>query len=259
MKFIVTISLLIAMLQVRKEKTVLLDSYFNNEYATDSSGVKHSWHYKWDENDNGGFSLFADAFKNYSVATKTCFERPTKTILQQADIYIIVDPDIPKENPNPNYIEPQDIQNIYEWVKNGGVLVMMGNDTGNAEFDHFNMLASKFGIQFNKNSRSNVVDDYFEIGAISINNTNIILKTAKKIYVKDICTLHITNPAKAVLTDKGDAIMAIAKVGKGTVFAVGDPWLYNEYTDGKKLPADYENYNAAKDLVNWLIKQIPVK
>ena len=136
---------------------------------------------------------------------------------------------------------------------------MMGNDTGNAEFDHFNMLASKFGIQFNKDSRNNVVDNQFETGAISINNTNVILKTAKKIYLKGISTLHITKPAKAVLTDKGDVIMAMAKVGKGTVFAVGDPWLYNEYTDGKKLPSDYENYNAAKDLVNWLVKQIPVK
>jgi unsaturated rhamnogalacturonyl hydrolase len=258
MNFIVTISLLITMLQVRKEKTVLLDSYFNNEYVTDSAGTQHSWHYKWDEYDNGGFSLLADVFKSHGVATKTSFERPSRSILQQADIYIIVDPDIPKENPHPNYIEPQDIEAIYDWVKAGGVLVMMGNDTGNAEFDHFNLLASRFGIQFNRDSRNKVIDDHFETGAISIDNTNVIFKTAKKIYLKDISTLKITKLAKAVLTDKGDVIMAIAKVGKGTVFAVGDPWLYNEYTDGKKLPSDYENYNAAKDLVNWLVRQIPV-
>jgi unsaturated rhamnogalacturonyl hydrolase len=49
--------------------------------------------------------------------------------------------------------------------------------------------------------------------------------------------------------------MAIARVGKGTVFAVGDPWFYNEYTDGRKLPADYENYNAARDWVQWLLLQ----
>jgi len=28
------------------------------------------------------------------------------------------------------------------------------------------------------------------------------------------------------------------------VFAVTDPWLYNEYTDGRKLPADYDNFAA---------------
>ena len=50
-------------------------------------------------------------------------------------------------------------------------------------------------------------------------------------------------------------MIATAKLGKGTVFAVGDPWLYNEYVDGRKLPAEYENYKAAEDLVKWLIKQ----
>jgi unsaturated rhamnogalacturonyl hydrolase len=47
--------------------------------------------------------------------------------------------------------------------------------------------------------------------------------------------------------------MAVARFGKGTVFAVGDPWLYNEYTDGRKLPADFENFRAAKDLTMWLL------
>ena len=51
--------------------------------------------------------------------------------------------------------------------------------------------------------------------------------------------------------------MAVAKYGKGTVFAVVDPWLYNEYTDGRKLPAEYDNYAAGKELVRWVLAQIP--
>jgi unsaturated rhamnogalacturonyl hydrolase len=42
--------------------------------------------------------------------------------------------------------------------------------------------------------------------------------------------------------------MAVSKFGRGTVFAVGDPWLYNEYVDGRKLPAAFDNYKAAQDL-----------
>jgi unsaturated rhamnogalacturonyl hydrolase len=49
--------------------------------------------------------------------------------------------------------------------------------------------------------------------------------------------------------------MAVAKYGKGTVFAVGDPWLYNEYTDGRKLPPEYDNFKAAQDLALWSIQQ----
>ncbi|MBC7687398.1 MAG: hypothetical protein H7211_04385, partial [Aquabacterium sp.] len=43
--------------------------------------------------------------------------------------------------------------------------------------------------------------------------------------------------------------------GKGTVFAVGDPWLYNEYTDGRKIPAEYQTFSAANELVQWLLLQ----
>lgn len=49
--------------------------------------------------------------------------------------------------------------------------------------------------------------------------------------------------------------MAVAKLGRGTVFAVGDPWLYNEYTDGRKLPPEFQNYQAMQDLTKWLIQQ----
>ncbi len=83
-----------------------------------------------------------------------------------------------------------------------------------------------------------------------------VFKTAKKIYLKEICTLGLSSPASPLLTDKGDVIMAVSKFGKGTVFAVGDPWLYNEYVDGRKIPTELENYKGAEDLVQWLIKQI---
>ena len=53
--------------------------------------------------------------------------------------------------------------------------------------------------------------------------------------------------------------MAVSKLGKGTVFAVGDPWLYNEYIDGRKIPAEYQNYTAAQEWVKWLLKQVPPK
>jgi unsaturated rhamnogalacturonyl hydrolase len=45
-------------------------------------------------------------------------------------------------------------------------------------------------------------------------------------------------------------------MAKAAVFAVGDPWFYNEYTDGRKLPPEYDNFKAANDLVSWLVKQI---
>ena len=133
--------------------------------------------------------------------------------------------------------------------------MMFANDSNNVEFTRYNQLAEKFGIHFNENYRNMVKGSEYETGTFNIASNNEIFKTAKKIYLKEICTLNVKAPAKAVLTDNGDVIMAVSKVGKGTVFAVGDPWLYNEYIDGRKIPIELQNYKAAEDLVQWLIKQ----
>jgi unsaturated rhamnogalacturonyl hydrolase len=259
MKYLLLLGLLALAAQPAKKKTVLLDSWFNNEIIIDSSGQAQRWHYKWEEQDNNGFSLLAGVFIRHGIDTATSYTRPSAAVLDKAGIYIIVDPDIPAENPKPNYIEAGDAETIYNWVKKGGVLVLMGNDAGNAEFDHFNVLAGKFGIHFNQDSRNHVQDDHFETGALRVDPHNPVIRTARKIYLKDICTLRLAAPARPALSDKGQVIMATARIGKGTVFAVGDPWLYNEYTDGKKLPEEYENETAANDLVEWLLKQLPEK
>jgi unsaturated rhamnogalacturonyl hydrolase len=73
------------------------------------------------------------------------------------------------------------------------------------------------------------------------------------VFLKEVSALQIKAPAKSLVTKDGDIIIATANVGKGRVIAVGDPWLYNEYIDGRKLPAEYENYKAAEDLAKWLL------
>ena len=60
----------------------------------------------------------------------------------------------------------------------------------------------------------------------------------------------------AVVTDQGDVLMAVAKYGKGTVFAVVDPWVYNEYVDRQnRLPVEYDGFAAPIDLAGWAVRQ----
>ena len=74
-----------------------------------------------------------------------------------------------------------------------------------------------------------------------------------RMFLKELSPLSVKAPAKADVKKGSDIIIATAAYGKGRVIAVGDPWLYNEYVDGRKLPAQYENYRAAEDLVKWLL------
>ncbi len=238
-----------------KKRIVVLDYYFNNEWHKDKTGDYIRYHYTWGDNANSGFSLLGDLFRQEGAVTDSLTVAPSADKLRHASVYIIVDPDDEREVPHPHYPDASGIGAIVDWVKGGGVLVLMSNDSANAEFDHFNLLAGAFGIHFNYDDYHKVAGNQYEMGAFDLGGKDTVFPGVHRIYIKDLCTLTVSPPAYAHFTDSGHVIMAVAKFGKGTVFAVGDPWFYNEYMDGRKLPPDLENYNAARDLAKWLLRQ----
>lgn len=237
-------------------KTVLLDNYFNHETRVDSTGIVFPHHYVWNQQEQNGYSMFGHVFKKYGVDTVQSSAAPSAELLKKADIYILVDPDNNKETPYPNFITGTHSKIIVDWVKNGGVLLLFANDTGHAELKGLNAMSAAFGIKFNDQSRNMVKGKEYETGAVHVPSGHFIFSGVKKLYLKEIATLTVTPPAKAVLTEGKDVVAAVAKVGKGMVFAVGDPWLYNEYVDGRKISSEeYENYKGAEALVNWAIRE----
>jgi unsaturated rhamnogalacturonyl hydrolase len=234
-------------------KTVLLDYWFNNERRKDVTGAQVRYHYTWEDRANSGYSIWGHLFRMQGARTDSLPVAPTAGNLKTASVYIITDPDNEKESVDPHYPSDADGQAIEDWVKAGGVLVLMSNDSANCEFPHFNLLAARFGVHFDFDDYHKVIGNQFQMGAFTIPAQDGLFVSTKKIYIKELSTLTLSSPAQPVFTDAGNNIMAVAKIGKGTVFAVGDPWFYNEYTDGRKLPADFENYNAARDLAQWLL------
>ncbi|QQL50436.1 hypothetical protein [Mucilaginibacter ginkgonis] len=254
-KFLLSLLVFAGLSAAALGQKVTLDYYFNHEVHTNAEGKTMRYHYLWDEKGNTGFSIWGDTFKSLGATLDTVGEAPTATNLQGTAIYIIVDPDSKKENPNPHYITPKDADVIAKWVKSGGVLVMMANDSANVDLQHFNILAAKFGLHFNNDLQNHVIDDsHFEDGVPVIGTGSSIFKPADKFFIKDACSISAPKSASAVLrSNKGGLAIAVSlKYGKGTVFAVGDPWLYNEYVNGR-LPAGFENNNAAIELSKWLI------
>ena len=241
-------------------QTVTLDYYFNHEVRKTNSGAMQRFHYMWDEKANTGFYIWGDIFIKNGARLDTLDKAPTVQNLAKSDIYIIVDPDNKKESPTPNFVEKKDAEQIAAWVKKGGVLVLMANDSANVELNHFNDLAQRFGLHFNNDMQNHVIDDqHFDDGAI-IPGDNPIFKTAKKLFLKDVCGISYQgkNVTPVLKAKSGIAIAVVTKYGRGTVFAVGDPWLYNEYVNGR-LPAGFDNDKAANDLTVWLLQQVRSK
>ncbi len=238
-------------------KTVVMDNYFNNEWRKNGYGVNVRRHYTWDDTENGGFSLFGSLWQLYGASLGTLDVAPTPANLRKASVYVMVDPDGIKDTKTPNYMDEKSAAAIANWVKAGGVLLIMTNDTSNCDLQHFNILPGKFGIHFSNKSRNMVQGSEFETGAIYNRPANPVFRNTTKMYLKEISTIDVTSPASALIVQDGDVIMATARYGKGTVFAVGDPWLYNEYLDGRKIPAEYQNFSAANELVKWLLAQAP--
>jgi unsaturated rhamnogalacturonyl hydrolase len=243
-----------ALPSVGKGKTVALDYFFNHEFRKNKQGQMERFHYTWEDKTDSGFWWWGRIFEDYGAKLAALTDAPTVQNLKNANVYIIVDADSPKESPAPNYVENQHIEAISAWVKAGGTLVLMANDTANAEIPRFNKLAQAFGVSFTAKNRNMVKNDVYEQGKVLIPEKHFIFKSVKKVFIKEFCTLLLQKPAQAALTDEGDVVVATANVGKGKVFVIGDPWLYNEYVSGKRLPMQYENFEAAKNLAEWLLK-----
>jgi unsaturated rhamnogalacturonyl hydrolase len=236
---------------------VIVDGWFNSQQRLDAFGHQIYFHYKWDIESEAGYWLLGHIFHNFGAQTGTLYAEPTAANLRGAQVYIIASPDNPAKNPRPNFANAADAEQIAAWVRGGGVLMIMENDTSFADLDHFNIVAEKFGIHFNSVLRKHVIGSQWDMGKIAVAGNGPIFHHPHTLYMKDVCTISVKAPANAALMDSGDILMATAKYGKGTVYAVVDPWLYNEYTDGRKLPAEYDNYAAGKELARWVLTQVP--
>ncbi len=245
-----------AMPKPGKGKTVMLDHFFNHEIRTSPYGIPSQWHYTWNEMDLNGYSLLGDVFTSAGANLSVLDKAPTAANLKSTSVYIIVDADNFKDNKSPNFMNEASAEAVAAWVKRGGSLIILANDSTNSDLKYINILAGKFGIYFTDKSLNIVKGNEYEMGALYNNQANPVFTKTQKMYLKEISALRVTSPAQTLLTKDGNNIIAIAKYGKGAVFAVGDPWLYNEYIDGRKIPPTFQNFLAAQEIVQWLLRPV---
>ena len=123
------------------------------------------------------------------------------------------------------------------------------------QFDHAMKLTEPFGITLNRDKKSLVTKDNYEMAAFYIPEGDPVFKTSKKVYLKEVTSLSLSKTAQPLLVHQTEkyTVAAYAKVGKGTVVVVGDPWFYNEYLNGRLgIDKGWDNNKASEDFTKWL-------
>ncbi len=133
----------------------------------------------------------------------------TPATLVGVNVFIIADPDTPAETDHPQYIMPDEIAAIEQWVRDGGRLVLLGNDNGNAEFEHFNQLARRFGIEFLEETYPHVKSKGILVAA----GDTLIFQGASEVYLVEIAPLKLAPGVPVLLADQGTPVMALAHAG----------------------------------------------
>jgi hypothetical protein len=257
-RFILFTSLTVFLFNVQNvfsQSVVGLDNWFNHEI---NAKTGKPFHYLWTDTELSGFSRWGEIFKSRG-AKITTLGKPDAVVLNKVSIYIIVDPDTTIESSDPNYLNPEEIASITRWVKSGGVLAVLANDAPNCEFTHLNKLMTEFGMAFNHVTLHPVTGSDFEMGASVNLPDHPLFRGVTKIYLKEISDISLKGTARAILTEKGKVLMAENKFGNGYVFAVGDPWIYNEYMDHDRLPESFQNRKAAENLTDLLLGYVKKK
>lgn len=240
LRLIATLTILLAARAYAQAPIVLLDGWHNDENQP---------HYRWEATYPGGFSELAKTIGKLGAKLDTAREPLTARILSGAKGLVIVDPDTEKEAAKPKFITNAEILAIKEWVREGGRLVLLGNDPGNAEFEHLNRLAGEFGIRFLEKKHT----DAGGSGKLrlAVPAYNPVLSGGGAFYAVDVAPLEVSGDAQILVAERETPIMAMTTFGRGRVVALGDPWLYNEYigtADNRRLAHSLFAYLLQNDL-----------
>jgi len=205
-----------------------------------------------------GFSYFADDVEDAGFRVNSIDYGEIKaSLLEQFDILVIPEPNNP--------FDREEIEDIKDFVKNGGGLFLISDHKG-ADRNHngwdsikiYNKFVDDFGFKFNERTFSehplkgdrldcSVMEGVFEVG--SWGGTSIEVLDPSK--VKGL--INVSN------SNGGDPFVVVAEYGKGRIVAVGDSSPFDDGSmSSEKLYANYQMYdhrNMAVNLVDFLAKK----
>jgi len=190
----------------------------------------------------------------------------TRDTLADVKLLFIVNPSdkAVSNNPAPPHVSAADIKVLTEFVKNGGSLIVSGNqENHNLEVEDMNKLLARFGIQ-----ATNLYTDAKKL--VLPKETPIIGGLRWAYYTGNLLLLDSSSPAnpRALVMndlnqkppkgtrDQAGCLLATAEPGKGRVIVVTDSgwladWAFTEEGIGGVALKGQDNWEMFRRLTRW--------
>jgi hypothetical protein len=168
------------------------------------------------------------------------------------------------DNPSPHHFTATDIEVLMRYVRNGGGLIVMGNqENHNLEVEDTNKLLADFGLSF--------TNLYTDVKRLTVpRDTPVIGGLSWAFYTGNLLRLNINHPARPrpFVTndlsqkplngnrDQPGALLAVAELGRGRVVAVTDAgWVTNDVLADKGIGGvvitNHDNWEIFRRLTCW--------
>ena len=168
------------------------------------------------------------------------------------------------DNPSPHHFTTTDIEVLTRYVRNGGGLIIMGNqENHNLEVEDTNKLLAGFGLSF--------TNLYTDVKRLPVpRDTPVIGGLSWAFYTGNLLMLNTNHPARprAFVTndlsqkplngtrDQPGALLAVAELGRGRVVAVTDAgWVTNDVLADKGIGGviitNHDNWEIFRRLTCW--------
>jgi unsaturated rhamnogalacturonyl hydrolase len=167
-------------------------------------------------------------------------------------------------NPAPHHFSAADIVVLTRYVRNGGGLIIMGNqENHNLEVEDSNKLLAGFGLGF--------TNLYTDVKKLAVpRDTPVIGGLSWAYYTGNLLVLNTNHPARPralVMNDVSQkplngtrnqpgALLAVAELGRGRVVAVTDAgWITNDVLADKGIGGvvitNHDNWEIFRRLTRW--------
>jgi hypothetical protein len=204
--------------------------------------------YAFEDTSEVGFSRAGEWLRSKGHALRAVTSAFDAASLAGLDVLLVVNPD--KHGAK---VAAGEAAALHRWVEAGGVAFLLGNRADAYDVEALNQLAAPFRLSFTREILKTAGDLVAPLPA------HPFFAGCQELTIHNFNAVQASPPAAEVLRASvpgaGDKVLlAVARIGRGAVFALGDSWLYNRVFDApvESRWKSRDNLRMLENVLRWV-------